>query len=44
MSDPWTIENAMLTSTFKLKRHVMIDHWKAKIDELYAAPQMNIKK
>lgn len=44
MAEPWTIENNLLTSTFKLKRHLMIDTWKTKIDELYALPQMNIKK
>lgn len=33
--EPWTIENNMLTPTFKLKRRVLTQHYQKIIDDLY---------
>lgn len=36
ISEPWTIENEMLTPTLKLKRSKILEHYKAEIEGLYA--------
>jgi long-chain acyl-CoA synthetase len=35
LSEPFTIENGMLTANGKLKRNVIAKHYAAKIDEMY---------
>ncbi len=35
LSDPWTIENGMMTPTLKLKRPYVAQHYSREIDELY---------
>ncbi|MDX8386889.1 MAG: long-chain fatty acid--CoA ligase [Gallionella sp.] len=35
MTEPWTIENGLLTPTLKVKRPKVVAHFSAQIDELY---------
>jgi len=35
-TQPWSLENGLMTPTLKLKRHVLLQHYHAKIDEIYA--------
>ena len=44
LKDPFSVENDMLTPTFKLKRNIARDKFRAEIDALYAKPQMNPAK
>lgn len=37
ISDPWTVENEMLTPTLKLKRKKIYEHYQGEIDQLYAS-------
>ena len=43
MSDPFTVENDLLTPTFKLKRNIAKTRFADEINALYAAPQLNPK-
>jgi long-chain acyl-CoA synthetase len=36
VTEPWTIENHMLTPTLKLRRTYVLNHYKAVVDRLYA--------
>ena len=36
--DPWTVDNGLLTPTLKLKRPLVLAHFKQAIDAAYAAP------
>lgn len=36
VTEPWTIENHMLTPTLKLRRTYVLNHYKAIVDRLYA--------
>jgi long-chain acyl-CoA synthetase len=36
VTEPWTIENHMLTPTLKLRRTYVLNHYKAEVDRLYA--------
>ncbi|WP_034295980.1 long-chain fatty acid--CoA ligase [Herbaspirillum sp. RV1423] len=35
-TQPWSLENGLMTPTLKLKRHVLLQHFHAEIDEIYA--------
>lgn len=37
ISEPWTVENEMLTPTLKLKRKKIYEHYQGEIDQLYAS-------
>ena len=37
ISEPWTVENEMLTPTLKLKRKKIYEHYQSEIDQLYAS-------
>jgi long-chain acyl-CoA synthetase len=38
VADEWTVENGVLTPTLKVKRRVIEEHLKDRIDALYAEP------
>ncbi len=35
LSEPWTVENEMLTPTLKLRRAKILNHYKAEVEQLY---------
>lgn len=37
ISEPWTVENEMLTPTLKLKRKKIYEHYQGEIDQLYVS-------
>lgn len=41
--EPFSVENDMLTPTFKLKRNIAKQKFAKEIDELYAKPVMRLK-
>lgn len=41
--EPFTVENDLLTPTFKLKRNIARKHFAALIEELYAKPPISKK-
>jgi long-chain acyl-CoA synthetase len=35
VTEPWTIENQMLTPTLKLRRVYVLEHYRSEVDRLY---------
>ena len=35
LTEPWSIENALLTPTLKLRREKVLEHYQAEVDRLY---------
>lgn len=44
LEEPFSVENDMLTPTFKLKRNIAKTKYTKEISQLYAAPPMVVKK
>ena len=38
VAQPFSVDNAQLTPTLKLRRHVILEEYGPKLDALYAAP------
>jgi long-chain acyl-CoA synthetase len=35
VTEPWTIENHMLTPTLKLRRAYVLNHYKSEVERIY---------